>query len=391
MATTPPLALVTITHYYPRHGGGIEIVADRLAREFAARDVAITWFASDTDQPPEVPPGVLLSPIGTWNFVERMTQLPYPLWSLRVLPALWRAISRADAVHVHEHLYMGSILGVILARLRGRPVVVTQHIGALVPGSRCLALLFTGVSRTLGAFVFALANRIVFISDNVRAFFGRSASARGCLIFNGIDGERFHHVSDAARAAARQRFGWPAGRPVALFVGRFVRKKGLDVLEQLSARFPDVQWAFAGSGPVDPAAWGRQNVAVLGRVPQERLPELYGAADLLVLPSHGGEGFPLVVQEALACGLAVLSTSEVATACPEATAMIRHPGSDHRCEPARETIEGWARALRNVLDDRAWLHEREQRASRAHALWSWTVCAERYLALFRELKMETAG
>ena len=39
------------------------------------------------------------------------------------------------------------------------------------------------------------------------------------------------------------------------------------------------------------------------------LAELYRASDVFVLPSQG-EGFPLVVQEALACGLPVVCGDE---------------------------------------------------------------------------------
>ncbi|HEY2909102.1 MAG TPA: glycosyltransferase, partial [Gemmataceae bacterium] len=40
--------------------------------------------------------------------------------------------------------------------------------------------------------------------------------------------------------------------------------------------------------------------------PQEELRQLYHAADALALPAEVREGFPLVVQEAIACGLPVV-------------------------------------------------------------------------------------
>jgi glycosyltransferase involved in cell wall biosynthesis len=92
-----------------------------------------------------------------------------------------------------------------------------------------------------------------------------------------------------------------------------VKKKGLQIIEALAERSPDVLWILVGSGPEAPSR-DRPNVRVVGRVEHEHLPCFYQAADVLMLPS-AGEGFPLVVQEALCCGAGVLSTDEVASAC----------------------------------------------------------------------------
>jgi glycosyltransferase involved in cell wall biosynthesis len=165
-----------------------------------------------------------------------------------------------------------------------------------------------------------------------------------------------------------------------LFVGRYVRKKGLHILESLASRFSEPLWVFVGSGPEDPSHWRRENVLVLGRVEHDRLPSIYQAADLLILPSSG-EGFPLVVQEALACGLGVLSTREVSDACPAAKDLIRA----HATPGTTPDIDGWARALREVLSDAKYLERREERARRARHLWSWEDCASQYLLLFDEI------
>jgi len=375
-----PLRLLTITHYFPQHGGGLELVAARLVQEFIRRGVVVTWISSDTDEaPPDIRNSVAHIGVRSINLMERLTQLPYPLWSPLALRRLWHAVGAADVVHIHEHLYASSIVVLLLARLRGRPVVITQHMGALGLPNPVFTTLYETGARLLGAILFPLAARIVFISANVRSFFGRSGDRRSLLIFNGIDVRAFA-TGGLDRAGRRAAVGIAPDRPAILFVGRWVRKKGLHIIEQLARRFPQVLWMIIGSGPENPGAWDLHNVQVLGRVGHDRLPAYYQAAELLLLPSSG-EGFPLVVQEALCCGCGVLSTTEVASACPEASDMIRSCPTPR----ANPDINQWARALDSALTDTPYLEGRASRSARARALWSWDDCAARYLALFDQI------
>jgi glycosyltransferase involved in cell wall biosynthesis len=374
------LRLLTITHYFPAHGGGIELVAQELVRQFATSGLSVEWISSDTDSAPPDDEAVRFVPVATVNIIERMFQLPYPLWWPTSLIALSRAIGRADLVQIHEHLYFGSILGVLIARLRGRPIVITQHMGALRMGGRLSTWAYANSSRWLGWAVFGAAKRVVFISANVRGFFGLEQSSKASLIFNGVDSDQFRWKSWSAARQARVHCQLPANRQTVLFVGRFVRKKGMHIIRELVQRFPHTLWVFAGAGPEDPRRWAQENVRVVGKVDREELSRLYQAADLLFLPSSA-EGMPLVVQEALACGLGVLSSQEVADACPDARSIIR----GHFAAGTESDVEGWERAVREALDDTDYLSDRESRAKQAQLLWSWSICASKYLRLFDEV------
>jgi glycosyltransferase involved in cell wall biosynthesis len=211
-------------------------------------------------------------------------------------------------------------------------------------------------------------------------FFHQESRRHTRLIYNGIDTKRFGVVPAEQRQSVRASLGLPSDRRIILFVGRFVRKKGLHIVESLTRRFPEVLWIFVGSGPEDPSKWSYTNVQVPGRIEHERLAAFYHAADLLLLPSYG-EGFPLVVQEALACGLGVLSTTEVGTACPAAREMIRTQPTPR----GRVDITGWETALRATLLDEAYLAARDSRSRKARELWSWERCTSEYLSLFDEV------
>src|SRR5690348_12369558 len=125
--------VVLVTHYFPSHGGGVESVAGELASRLAASGAAeITWYSSDTDEPPVESPGLQCVPVKTWNVAERRFGFPCPLWSFSGLVRLVRSVRASDAIHLHDCLYLPNLVAWAAARLSRRPVIVTQHVG-LIP------------------------------------------------------------------------------------------------------------------------------------------------------------------------------------------------------------------------------------------------------------------
>jgi glycosyltransferase involved in cell wall biosynthesis len=105
------------------------------------------------------------------------------------------------------------------------------------------------------------------------------------------------------------------------------------------------------------------------------MPQLFGAVDVMVQASTG-EGFPLVVQEALASGIAI--------------AILWDPGYgtslDRGVVAACDTVEEIGPAVRALAVNEALRH-RLSRDGRAWAErhWSWDATAHAYEALYAEV------
>jgi glycosyltransferase involved in cell wall biosynthesis len=108
--------------------------------------------------------------------------------------------------------------------------------------------------------------------------------------------------------------GLPAGRPVVLAVGRLAAQKGFGGLLDAAAAWHDLRpvplVAIAGDGPL--AAGLRERAAALGDGVvflghRDDVPALLAAAEIFVLPSVW-EGQPLVLQQALRAGAAIVAT-----------------------------------------------------------------------------------
>jgi glycosyltransferase involved in cell wall biosynthesis len=376
-----PLRVTLVTHYYPAHRGGVERVAGELARRLAAAGVArIEWHASDCDPAPEASEGVHAVPAASCNFSERRLGFPYPLWSPSALRRVTRACRSADVVHLHDCLYSGNLWAYRAARRAGRGVLVTQHIGYVPYRNPLLAAALRSANRWLGARVLAGADRVVFESESVRRYFSALVRYRAepLLVQNGVDTETFHPVPPEARAALRAAFGASSGTPLLLFLGRFVEKKGLPLLRERTRRVPQARWVFGGWGPLDPGAWGRDNITVVRSPGAVRLSELYQAADLLVLPSVG-EGFPLSVQEAMACGTPALIGTETAAGCPEGLGLLL-------AEPTGtpDSLERWSARLKGLTSHPSVLAALRPRVAEfASSQWSWERCVARYAEALR--------
>jgi glycosyltransferase involved in cell wall biosynthesis len=200
------------------------------------------------------------------------------------------------------------------------------------------------------------------------------------LIPNGVDTDSFYPASNEQRLQERIKRKLPADKPVFIFAGRFVEKKGLNILHILAAKNPDATWIFAGWGPIDPLSWKLANVVVYNNLTAAELRPLYQLSDLLVIPSKG-EGFPLVVQEAMACGTPAMVGTETSTALSSATFLLYS-----------EDVEGndaaikWDTRIKFFINNPSSLSEmRSKVAGFAAQNWSWARCADEYEKIFREL------
>jgi len=112
-----------------------------------------------------------------------------------------------------------------------------------------------------------------------------------------------------------QRSERPSTKPLrVLFVGRMIKRKGLDMVVACAEKLPDVTFILAGTAYDDEDSFfyndirhrvddgGLCNVNFAGAVSQERLRELMWESDILLHPSRV-EGMPRVTLEAAAAGL----------------------------------------------------------------------------------------
>ncbi len=202
----------------------------------------------------------------------------------------------------------------LVGRWLCRPYVVVVH-GAEIavpgglPGSRAaLRAVLSGAVHVIvgGEYVRAQAERVV----------GRQLAAT--QIPPGVDVERFRPLDPDERARARVDFGLPVDARVVVGVGRLVPRKGFDALvagtASLAPGRPDLVVAVAGTGRQAGELERRVRatgapVRLLGRISDEALPRLHGAADIFAGPCRTRwagleqEGFGIVFLEAAAAGV----------------------------------------------------------------------------------------
>ena len=219
------MRVLTVSHFYEAHGGGIERVAGHLCRQFAAAGHEAVWAASDADALPAGPVTALA--LRCINPTEALTGLPMPIPGWRGLRALYREVGRSDIVVIHDSLYVTSICAMLAARAQRRKVVLIQHIAGIAFSSIVLRAAMALANLLVTRPMLRTADRLVFISDTVRReLLGDPARRDYRLVFNGVDGALFYPPAAP-----------PPNGPV-LFVGRYVEKKGLAVIRALAHAAP---------------------------------------------------------------------------------------------------------------------------------------------------------
>ncbi|MBK8459390.1 MAG: glycosyltransferase family 4 protein [Micropruina sp.] len=301
-----------------------------------------------------------------------------PLSDLKATVELYRLIRRLQLDVLHTHNPKTGVIGRIVGRLAGVPVVVNTCHG-----------LWAGPEDSLPkrVFVYALEGLAARFSHvelfqnaedakTMRRFLKRG---RWRVVGNGVDLTRLR-PDPAGRTAVRAELGIADGELLVGTVGRRVREKGLAEFAEAAHRLAG-KATFIWVGPEDDTDTATHvphqgDVRFIGE--RTDMPAIYAAMDVFVLASYR-EGFSRASMEAAACGVPMVLTD--IRGCRE----IGDDGVHLLLVPARDGTS-LATAVERLITD-ADLRGRLASAARARALehFDQRVVAETSLATYAML------
>jgi glycosyltransferase involved in cell wall biosynthesis len=254
-----------------------------------------------------------------------------PEWAAKVIGAYRAAVARApfDVVHSESTsaaplaredaetpiavMYHGNYLGLAkahLSRAAARPGTALREIRELGR----LTWLFV---RDRNAWAFRGCESMVVSRQQLRDTARSSLTPldRFHVVPNGVDVSLFR---PGDRSVARRALGMADGLVLAT-VGRLNREKGFDVALQALARiapdYPDVRLLVVGAGIERLALEAladqlgvSERTEFVGAQPLERVAEYLVASDVFLFPTRREEAGPLVLPQAMACGLPVIAS-----------------------------------------------------------------------------------
>jgi len=237
--------------------------------------------------------------------------------------ARWIREQRADAVVLGGYSDAGRVR--LLASCRMRRIPVLLHGDSNIHGDRAGGIKRI-VKRLIVRRVVKTCAAVLPFGTAGRRFFMRYG-ARPDRVFY-MPGEPDYAIIERVAGSlideARARYDMPSDRRRIVFSGRLIPLKRvgdlIDAFLRVAPRHPEWDLVIVGDGPLRddlkrrvPAAW-EQRVKWCGFVSEaERLASIYKACDMLVLPISE-DAWALVVNEALAAGLAVIVSNVVGAA-----------------------------------------------------------------------------
>lgn len=349
--------------YPPRIVGGISPHVYELSQKLAERGIEVHVVTKATPLAPDEetePSGVQIHRVHLEkepdNFVHEI-QLLNKATDLRCRQLLeeWREEGKPTLFHAHDWLSLDSARS--LKYEYQLPMIATIH--ATEQGRN------NGIHTDLQRYIHEAeywlsyeAWRVIVCSEFMKSEVNRYFNCpfdKIDVIFNGVDPAKFRFDwSEEDRLAWRSKLALP-GEKIVMYVGRFVREKGIHILLNAAsvvlANEPNTKFVIVGGG--NRAAlesfvrwFGLQDkVLFTGFMANRSLHQLFRSADVAVFPSLY-EPFGIVALEGMAAGAAVVSSD--AGGLKE---VVHHGETGLTCYAGNPESLAWAilEALRNPI------------------------------------------
>ena len=236
------------------------------------------------------------------------------------------------------------------------------------------------------------ANLCLCVSDRWQAELQQHYQIYAPRVINGVNTQRFSAIPDGSESILKQRLGLD-GSPIYLSVGGIEPRKNsiklLQAFSQVLADYPEAQLAIAGGATVfDYQAYRDEFFALAehlgvpigkslilpGVIPEAELPALYRIADAFVFPSVK-EGWGLVVMEAIASGLPVITSNQspFTEFLSKTQALLIDPNSP----------EAIAQAMRSITQPEL-AHSLVQQSQSILSRYTWEASAELHLHHYQQ-------
>jgi len=215
-----------------------------------------------------------------------------------------------DVIHSHHAFTPLALKAAKAGRIMNKATLLTTHSISFAHDSR----LWEALGLTISLFMSYLKypHRIIAVSKAARAFVEHFTDAPVSIIPNGVDDKRFTPLRN--KEELKSELGIEG--KVVLYVSRMAYRKGPHVLLNAFSKIEGATLVMVGNGEMLPFLKLQakflgidDKVVFMGYVEDNKLPELFGIADVFVLPSVTAEAFGIVVLEAMAAGVPVVATS----------------------------------------------------------------------------------
>lgn len=225
---------------------------------------------------------------------------------LLVYSLFWLLRNRKRVDVIHAHGLVAAAIGVFLSRVFRKRIIVSLH---TIYRFREKLKLAVFARKT-----FSYVDRLLAISNSCREdLVSVGIPASKITVYTSWVNQSIFKPMDKERC--KEKLGFK-GKFIVLFVGRFIKAKGIDVvLEAASIVKDDIKFVLIGEGPLENVvrqqAGELSNIILADRVDDKDLPLYYNASDVLVWGSVDADYLGRVTIGALSCGLPVIIPNRV--------------------------------------------------------------------------------
>lgn len=290
-----------------------------------------------------------------------------------------------DVVHVHGFRKLETYAAWLAAKLKRKKVVLTTHNPFPTTTRTKLQDFFIKIHDfTIGKMLVKRLDKIITILASENAIFEKDfkvAKEKLVTVYNGINPELLE-VGDSKKFAESQNIDLSKWKAIVVGCGRLNYAKGFQFLEKAVKGLPDVLFYIAGGDDgyyteLQKIYRDSENIIFNGvYIPQEKLRDIYAAADVFVLPSiHEATG--TVMLEALAQDCAIVASNQGGT--------VEYLSEKHGIFIKPEDQDAWLREISALVNSPEKREQLTKGGANFLKKYRWDALADKLNQIYQEI------